>query len=151
LDLYYRLNVLTIDIPALRERKEDIIPLAKHFLDSLTRNLGMSMMTIDPNLCEWLENYTWPGNVRELYNIIERAVSFAEKDVLDCQDLPGNLRKKTSVSCSNNNILKLKDREFYTISEVLSKTDGNLSQAAKILGIGRNTLYRKMQKYSILV
>jgi transcriptional regulator with PAS, ATPase and Fis domain len=151
LDLYYRLNVLTIDIPALRERAEDVITLAEHFLDKLTRNLGMNMMTIDPALCEWLENYTWPGNVRELYNILERAVNFAEKDVLDCEDLPANLRKKITASHFQDDVLKLKDREFYTISEALSKTEGNMSQAAKLLGIGRNTLYRKMQKYSISV
>jgi Transcriptional activator of acetoin/glycerol metabolism len=151
LDLYYRLNVLTIDIPALRDRMEDIMPLAHYFLDKLTRNSGISKMAIDPALEEWLENYTWPGNVRELYNIMERAVSFTEKEVIDCQDLPANLRKKTPVSGSNKNVWKLQDREYCTISEVLAKTDGNLSQAAKLLGIGRNTLYRKMQKYSISV
>lgn len=151
LDLYYRLNVLTIDIPALRERIEDIIPLAEYFLDKLTRKVGRNKITIDPGLGEWLENYTWPGNVRELCNIMERAVSFTEKEIIDCQDLPANLKKKVSVSGSNQNILKLQDREYYTISEALVKTDGNLSQAAKLLGIGRNTLYRKMQKYSISV
>jgi transcriptional regulator of acetoin/glycerol metabolism len=71
--------------------------------------------------------------------------------VLACEDLPAKLRKAMSDSRSGNNVLKLKDREFYTISEALSKTEGNMSQAAKLLGIGRNTLYRKMQKYSISV
>jgi transcriptional regulator with PAS, ATPase and Fis domain len=151
LDLYYRLNVLTIDIPALRERKEDIIALTQHFLDKLTGKLGIYTMTIDPALGEWLQNYTWPGNVRELFNILERAVNFAEKDVLSCEDLPANLRKTTFASDSKNDVLTLKDREFYIISEALAKADGNMSQAAKLLGIGRNTLYRKMQKYSINV
>lgn len=151
LDLYYRLNVLTIDIPALRERKEDIITLAQYFLDKLTRNLGVDMMTIAPDLCEWLQNYTWPGNVRELCNILERAVNFAEKDVLDCRDLPANLRKSMSNLYIKKDLLKLEDREFHTIIEALSRTDGNVTQAAKLLGIGRNTLYRKMQKYSISV
>ncbi len=149
LDLYYRLNVLTIDIPALRDRKEDIILLAQHFLHKLTAKLDKNRITIAPDLCEWLENYTWPGNVRELQNILERAVNFAERDELDCKDLPANLRKITPVLRPEKELFKLEDREFYTILEALSKTDGNLSQAAKLLGIGRNTLYRKMQKYSI--
>lgn len=151
LDLYYRLNVLTIDIPALRERKEDITILAEHFLDKLTRHLGRNMMTIDPCLSEWFKNYTWPGNVRELYNLLERAVNFAEKDVLNDEDLPANLRKTMPASTSKTNALTLKDREFYTIREALEKSEGNMSQAAKLLGIGRNTLYRKLEKYSISV
>lgn len=148
LDLYYRLNVLAIPIPPLRERKEDIIPLAQHFLRKSTFELGKNMMTIAPDLHKWLENYSWPGNVRELENVLTRAVVFAEEDTLHQEDLPNHLRDTVSVfkQVTTNADTTLKDKEFQAINEALAKTGGNITQAAKILGIGRNTLYRKMQK-----
>ncbi|HEX3010827.1 MAG TPA: sigma-54-dependent Fis family transcriptional regulator [Syntrophomonadaceae bacterium] len=154
LDLYYRLNVLTIDIPPLRDRKGDIITLAEHFLNKFAQDLGKSKMTMTPDLQDWLENYTWPGNIRELENILERGVNFSESDVLNYEDLPTKLRKEFPVPRKVNKNqdltkdLTLKDKELEVINDALSQTGGNITQAAKILGIGRNTLYRKIQKYS---
>ncbi|UWG96499.1 sigma-54-dependent Fis family transcriptional regulator [Dehalobacter sp. DCM] len=150
LDLYYRLNVLTIDIPTLRDRKEDIVMLAHHFLNNLVLESNRNKLTIAPDLQEWLENYNWPGNVRELENIMERAVNFSENNVLDCEDLPPSLRNNAPVSHSvcKNGDSTLKDKEYQAIHETLSKTGGNITHAAKMLGIGRNTLHRKIKKYS---
>lgn len=151
LDLYYRINILTIEIPPLRERGEDILSLANHFLDKLNPQLEKNITTLSPDLKEWFLNYDWPGNVRELENIIERAVNLTESDTIGLEHLPASLRKDLFISSPyfDTPRLTLKNREIQAIRDALSKTGGNITQSAKILGIGRNTLHRKIKELNL--
>jgi transcriptional regulator with PAS, ATPase and Fis domain len=151
LDLYYRLNILTIDIPPLRKRGKDILALSEYFLDKFNTQLEKNIITISPELQEWLLSYSWPGNVRELENIIERAVNLAEGTSLDVAYLPGNLRKDVPVPAlkKDHPCQTLQESEKEAILDALSQTNGNITKAAKILGIGRNTLHRKMKELKI--
>ena len=139
-DLYYRLNVVQLKLPALRERKEDIIPLAEYFM-------GEKAKKISPKAKSLLESYEWPGNVRELRNYIERAVVLGGGDVIQPEDLPYNVRKGLKVIAAP---LESMDRvEEDHIIRVLRSTDWNKSEAAKILGVTRQTLDNKIEKYKI--
>jgi len=139
-DLYYRLNVVLLKLPALRERKEDIIPLAEYFM-------GDKAKKISPKAQNLLLSYDWPGNVRELRNYIERAVVLGDGEVIQPEDLPYNVRKGLKVIAAP---LELLDRiEEDHIIRVLRSMDWNKSEAAKILGITRQTLDNKIEKYKI--
>lgn len=139
-DLYYRLNVVLLKLPALRERKEDIIPLAEYFM-------GDKAKKISPRAQNLLLSYDWPGNVRELRNYIERAVVLGDGEVIQPEDLPYNVRKGLKVIAAP---LELLDRiEEDHIIRVLRSMDWNKSEAAKILGITRQTLDNKIEKYKI--
>lgn len=143
-DLYYRLNVITMHLPALRERKEDIKPLVEHFIGKLssrsTRNIkGVSKAALDKLL-----RYDWPGNIRELENIIERAMVLCRSDIIDVHDLP---LETQPVARSSGELLQDVEKEH--IIAVLSKAGWNLSKAAERLGIHRNTLRAKIKEYGI--
>ncbi len=145
-DLYYRLNVISIFIPPLRERKEDIITLVEHFIEKSNRKCGRDIKGITQRAKEILLNYDWPGNVRELENIIERGVVLSRGEALDEEDLSSlsfGRRKGTPMD------LSLKEMEKYHILDVLEKTNWNLGQTAEILRIHRNTLRLKMKEYGI--
>jgi DNA-binding NtrC family response regulator len=150
-ELLYRINVITIKLPPLRERKDDIPLLASHFLKKFERSLGRGGMRFSKGAMKLLLSYVWPGNVRELENTIERAAILAETDVIHSHDLPDKLRSNAlppGVEMDNGNVT-LEDLEREHIKRVLAKVEGNKDRAAQMLGIHVSTLYRKMQRYRL--
>ncbi len=145
-DLFYRLNVINIEIPPLRERKADIRPLTEYFLKKFSGTLK-NAKTLGPGAEEKLMRYDWPGNVRELENVIERAIILCEGDIITSDDLsvPDNMTH----SKSGNNIPQLQEIEKDYILTVLKKTGGNQTQASRLLGLDRKTLYLKLKRYGI--
>ena len=149
-DLYYRLNVISILIPPLRERKEDILLLVDHFVKKANQKCGRSIRGITPEVKDIILNYDWPGNVRELENVIERGVVLSRTDVIDKGDLPYfGLVSDKSFEHVPPVSLSLKDVEKDHILRVLKEANWNLNKAAEILGIHRNTLRLKMREYGI--
>ncbi len=150
-DLYFRLRVVTIELPPLRDRVEDIALLASSFLKEFAETHGRHVKDITPAAMEFLYDYSWPGNIRELRNAIESMVVLARKDVLDVDDIPSYLksprdRAETSSSVSGVN---LEEAEKENIKRALARTEGNREKAAKLLGIGERTLYRKIKRYGL--
>ncbi|MHC4565296.1 MAG: sigma-54-dependent transcriptional regulator [Planctomycetota bacterium] len=145
-DLYYRLNVVTVDLPPLRNRREDILPLAEHFLKKYAKENDKPVRSFSPEVVEFMLNYNWRGNVRELENMIERGVVLSKDKAITAAELPQELtepapaRGKTLESLEKNHI-----------RNVLEETDGNIARTAKMLGIHRMTLYNKLKKYDISV
>jgi len=149
-DLYYRLNVLSITMPPLRERIEDIPTLIRHFVEMFRIRSGRGPIQIPEQLLDICRNYQWPGNIRELRNVIERLVILSRGSWLDIDDLPAELHKKTSSLVPSYSCRKtLSDVERDYIQYVLKETDGNKSKASEWLGIDRSTLYAKLKQYSI--
>lgn len=143
-DLYYRLNVFSITIPPLRDRREDIPLLADHFLKKYAEGMNKSIRNISKDAMEFLVNYDWPGNVRELENAIERAVVIRRSGDIKAEDLPFNIHdRKHDVEED------LESMEKKHIIKMLEKYSYNISKVAKVLGIDRVTLYNKMSKYNI--
>ena len=150
-ELLYRINVITIKLPPLRERKDDIALLANHFLNKFERSLSRNGMRFSKGAMKLLLGYAWPGNVRELENTIERAAILAETDVIHSHDLPDKLRSNAmpaGVEMDNGNVT-LEDLEREHIKRVLTRVEGNKDRAAQMLGIHVSTLYRKMQRYRL--
>ncbi|MBI5115550.1 sigma-54-dependent Fis family transcriptional regulator [Candidatus Poribacteria bacterium] len=144
-DLYYRLNVFTIRIPPLRERRDDIPSLAEHFLRKYSQTTNKHIESIAPEALERMMNYPWPGNVRELENAIERAVVVCKSNAIQVGHLPMSTVETPRVSAEKT--LDAVEREH--IRSTLAETDWNISQAARFLNIDRVTLYRKIKKYNI--
>ncbi|MEK6717934.1 MAG: sigma-54 dependent transcriptional regulator [candidate division NC10 bacterium] len=151
-DLYYRLNVVPLSIPPLRERREDIRPLAQHFLKRLG---AQPRLIIAPDAFQALETYDWPGNVRELENALERAMIFHRGDVITLADLPETIRTPKAREAAALPVslpeagLSLEEVEKELILRALQKHDWNQSRAARYLGITRHTLLYRMEKHSI--
>lgn len=150
-DLFYRLNVIRLRVPPLRDRRDDIIPIAKHLLQTLAEDSPHSEIKIYPQAEQALTNYEWPGNVRELYNILSRMVCFLEKDGIQVYDLPFFIRdlqnrESEEAAPSLNRVLTCTEKE--AILNALSST-GSKTEAAKLLGIHRTLLYKKMRRYGI--
>ncbi|MGW1455195.1 sigma-54-dependent transcriptional regulator [Salegentibacter agarivorans] len=141
-DLYYRLNVVDILTPPLRERKEDIVPLAKTFLDKYQRDYGKTGLKLSDKTIEILKRYNWPGNIRELENVIQRAIIMSEDEILP-QDLPASV--KYQVPAVDEELVALKEVEKKHILKVLAAVDQNKSKAAEILQIDRKTLREKIK------
>ena len=154
-DLYYRLNTFQIEIPPLRERKEDIPPLVATFLKRFAKELGKEEPTITPEAFQKLLDYSWPGNVRELQNAMEYAVVLARQNKIGVKELPAEVQLPTALqSCERSNhqnggARNLDDLEREAILQALAECHGNKKKAAKVLGIQRPTLYNKMKRYSI--
>ncbi|MEW6442690.1 MAG: sigma-54 dependent transcriptional regulator [bacterium] len=147
-DLYYRLDVISIRIPPLRERPEDILPLAQHFIQEYSAKLLWTPLRIDASAAHLLLRYSWPGNVRELENAMQRAVALATGDVLRAEDLPEQIRdSRPAEPLSLDQDLTLGEMEKRYILRVLAKHGGDRSRTARALGIGRNTLWRKLKEY----
>ncbi len=146
-DLYYRLNVIPIRIPPLRERPEDIVPLAYHFLNQFRERIGKPVQGFTPRAVEVLTSYHWPGNVRELENLIERLVVLCRGELIDIHDLPAYLWKPDEGERLGQ-IDNLETLERLTIARVIRQCT-NLKEAARRLGISRTTLYAKMRKYGL--
>jgi len=147
-DIYYRLNVVTIELPPLRERKEDIPLLAQHFLKKFAVENQKEITGFSPDATDFLLKYEWPGNVRELENAIERAVILAKNSNIEVTDLP---RQNLLLARSASPGKKLEEVEKNHILDILTETQGNYSKAARILGISRMTLYNKARAYGINV
>ncbi|MGE5179917.1 MAG: sigma-54-dependent transcriptional regulator [Bacteroidota bacterium] len=150
-DLYFRINVIQIRLPALRERKEDIEEMAEHFLTKLTA--GKEPKTLSRETRDALLNYDWPGNVRELENVIERAVILSDDGVLTPEDLPEHVlagAKGRGSLVIDNPTMTLDELEREYILKVLHYTGGQKKRASEILGINPSTLYRKLLSYGLL-
>lgn len=151
-DLYYRLNVISITIPPLREREGDIILLVHYFINKFSAMLKLPPNNLEPQAARALESYWWPGNVRELSNAIERAVNLAQGKTITMEHLPEPVQAMAkTIHPQAGEIMSLERLERKIILEALESAGGNISRCAKVLGIGRNTLYRKLKKYSITV
>lgn len=150
LDLFYRLGVMDIKIPPLKDRKDDIPGLVNHFIKSIGPKLGKSVSGIDNKAMAFLLNYDWPGNVRELSNAIERAINLSSKTLLTADDFPLEMRAPIQTASANMDLRTTKmNMEEQLIRNCLLKHNNNRVETAKELGINRATLYRKMAKYSI--
>jgi two-component system response regulator HydG len=145
-DLYYRLNVIPIFVPPLRERKDDIPLLTSHFLQKFSREKGKEVTSIIAEVMELFLAHSWPGNVRELENVIEHASIIAKKEEILPKDLPQYLLQKPS---PNQQLFSLKDHERDVILKALEETNWNKHQASKRLKITRSTLYGKMKRYGL--
>jgi transcriptional regulator with PAS, ATPase and Fis domain len=151
-DLFYRLNVIPLRIPPLRERRSDILPLIQHFLNQMAREATLSEIKLDRNAEVALTSYDWPGNVRELSNVLERAMSAMEGDTIHLCDLPFFLqgRRKNSTKSNQTSIKSVQARaEREAIRYALEENNYNKARAAKLLGIHRTLLYKKMARHKI--
>lgn len=150
-DLYYRLNVVSIELPPLRERNEDIPALASHFLNEFSQKNKKNIQGFTPSAMHCLTNYSWPGNVRELENIVERGVVLCLSNTITERELPDFMQTShnspTTATVGESQPLPLEDIEKTAILYTLNHVGGNKSEAAKLLGITRKTLHAKLQKY----
>jgi two-component system, NtrC family, response regulator AtoC len=156
-DLYFRLNVVTLNLPPLRERRSDIAPLVHYFLDRFAPGKAI---TISPAAMKMMFQYDWPGNVRELENCVERAVALGDQQMIDVSDLPPAVRQRqeqnaladslpfTGEGAESSNT-DLEELERDTIQRVFEQVNGDKARARKMLGISRATLYRKLKRYNI--
>lgn len=156
-DLFYRLNVIPLKIPPLRERKEDLILLAEYFLQKFCKQMGRDLKFSSSSL-EALGRYDWPGNVRELQNIIERAVIIGPGPILEANDLNLNLEEFTRIEhISLERIAEpssvraqIQEEERLSLTQALKAAQGNISEAARILGIARSTLFHRLKKHDLI-
>jgi DNA-binding NtrC family response regulator len=149
-DLFFRLNVLAVTVPPLRDRPADIAPLALHFLERLAPVHGKPGATIDPGALHLFEAYAWPGNARQLKNAIERALVFAEETTLRAENFPEILHTAGAAANRNGPMRSLEDLEREAIAATLEGTRFKIGRAAEILGISRKTLLEKRKKYGLL-
>jgi len=152
-DLYFRLNVVTVHLPALRDRRSDIPMLVHHFLDRYAPETHLQVTTAAMNS---LLNYEWPGNIRELENCIARAITLGDRRVIDVSDLPPSIRSEQAASASaplqdvaSLSTTALAEMEKMTILRVFEQANGDKAMAGRLLGISRATLYRKLKRYNI--
>ncbi|WP_072180204.1 sigma-54 interaction domain-containing protein, partial [Bacillus cereus] len=163
-DLYYRLNVFEIAIPPLRERKEDMIHITEFLIKKLNGELGSNVISFDERVREIFMEHDWPGNIRELENVLERAMNVIEGMIIQVHHLPAYLRKKDKEEELYHDIFTINQKqnegeyslqaevesaEKRAITRALEKTAGNIKEAARLLGIHRASLYRKIEKYEI--
>jgi two-component system response regulator AtoC len=147
-DLYYRLNVVTVPLPALRDRREDIPGLVDHLL--ATRQLGPVRFRVSPEALRVLQRYDWPGNVRELANVLERAQILAEGDTITPDDLPeAVVGSGAAAADADEGPFSLAAMEASLVREALAHTGGNKLAAARALGVNPRTLYRMIERYGI--
>jgi DNA-binding NtrC family response regulator len=152
--LYYRLNVITLALPPLRERREDIPLLVAHFLRKYAEQNRKAVTAVHQQTLQRLQAYDWPGNVRELENVIERAVVLAQGSTIGVAELPGHLQETELVPSSDDQLTlptsaTLADIERAAILHALQQSGGNRQAAARALNIGVATLYRKLKEYQL--
>jgi len=151
-DLYYRLSVITIHIPPLRERSEDVPLLAEHFFRKHEKNYNKTVTSIEPDAMDALMKYSWPGNVRELENLVEMLLAYGKSSVVRFSDLPERIVESNppvTAGALGNQVYTLKEAERQLIINALAKSKGNKSLAAHMLGISRKSLYKKLEDYGI--
>jgi len=147
-DLFYRLNTIEIHIPALRERTEDILPLANHFVEKHALRYGKQSLMLADDVAEKLIAYRWPGNIRELSHVMERAVLFTDDKLISAQSII--LKKPTSqVGSENIPLMTIEQAEQQLLILALQRTNGLTADAADLLGISKSAIYRRMEKYDI--
>jgi transcriptional regulator with PAS, ATPase and Fis domain len=153
-DLFYRLNVIQIVLPALRDHSDDVIPLVEHFIHFYNRKFERNVTGVTSEAALLLQAYDWPGNIRELRNVVERAMVLEEQDQLTVENLvlgeeaPTASFSASSVSPSRSG-MSLEDTERSMLTEALQKTGGNQTQAARMLGISRDTLRYRIKKFNL--
>lgn len=148
-DLFYRLNVFTIRLPSLRDRKQDIPLLAMHFMKIFAQQTGNKIETIGKDFLERLQHHNWRGNIRELKNVLERAVILASNNQLTVDSLPPEFQNSNTGSPNGISAFDLASVEKLHIQRVLNHTKGNKAETARLLNIGLSTLYRKMEEYGL--
>jgi DNA-binding NtrC family response regulator len=150
-DLFYRLSVMPLTLPPLRERREDILPLVEHFVRRFNQKLNRRVQGVTPKAEAVLTSYSWPGNIREVRNVIERAVILCSGDLIHASDLPlgGQELWASPARETEDHFLSLDELESLHIRRILEAAGGNLTRAAEILGVTRTTLYNKIRKYSL--
>jgi transcriptional regulator with PAS, ATPase and Fis domain len=154
-DLYYRLNTFQIEVPPLRDRKQDIPPLVTSFVKQFAQQLGKAAPVVGPDAFQKLLDYAWPGNVRELQNAMEYAVVLCQQDVITVKELPAEVQLPLALQQSERTtavragVQSLDDVERATILQALAQCHGNKKKAAELLGIQRPTLYNKLKRYAI--
>lgn len=152
-DLYYRLRVVPLEIPPLRERREDVLPLAREFISRTCKENACGPCSLSSEVLDHMLAYDWPGNVRELENAIERAVILAENQpTIRVQDLPAEIRGHTAVHSASDSerIATLAEVEKHHILQTLERLGDNRKETAKVLGIAENTLWRKLKSYGLI-
>ena len=152
-DLYYRLNVLSIILPPLRERKDDVRLLVHHFIQKFNTELNKNILGIDNNALTLLERYNWPGNIRELQNVIERAMNLCDSSMISVSDLPFHLKDEkisndTLINTPNGEVLPFECYEKEIIKAAMEKY-GSYNKAGKALGLTHRTISLKCKKYDI--
>jgi two-component system response regulator HydG len=153
-DLFYRINVIQVEVPPLRTRGGDVLLLAQHFVEEFAGTTGKRVTGISEPAAQKLLSYTWPGNVRELRNCTERAVALSRYDKLVVEDLPEKIRTHNTQPIllggdDPSELVPMEELERRYILHVLDVTEGNKTAAATILGFDRKTLYRKLERYGI--
>ncbi|HWP67430.1 MAG TPA: sigma-54 dependent transcriptional regulator [Candidatus Limnocylindria bacterium] len=151
-DLFYRLNVVRIELPPLRARLDDVPVLVEHFVTHYSQQYGVAPKAVTPDALACLQAYDWPGNVRELQNVVERTFALSDADTITLADLPASVRRPESRSPAGRPPgarQTLDDTERELIAETLSASGGNKNEAARRLGIDRQRLYRKLRKYGL--
>lgn len=152
-DLYFRLNVISLPIPPLRARKEDLRELVEWFCEKISRAFNRSCVKFSDSALSHMENYDWPGNVRELENIVERTINLTEAEVINDKDLPDELQNSVcnalAVHDGRTKNYNLKDSEKMIIERCLIEKKGNLRQVAIALNLSRGALYNKLKRYDI--
>jgi two-component system response regulator HydG len=148
-DLYYRLNVISIPLPPLRERREDIEPLARHFLAIFARRMKKEVSDFTPQALEFLTGYGWPGNIRELENVMERAVILARGSAVTAEDLPARKTMDGAAPAADDRLVSLETMERELIRSTFARTGFHKSRTAEILGISRKTLDRKIVEFGL--
>ena len=146
-DLLFRLNVISIVLPPLRDRDDDVIDLAKHFIIHLNQDMGRNINSISPDAAAALRSYHWPGNIRELRNVIERVMILEEGPTIELENLPANLQGNVAPGVKSEGPLTLDELEKDYILRMLDSHAGNISQTAKMLGISRHTIMRKLERW----
>jgi DNA-binding NtrC family response regulator len=164
-DLFFRLNVITIRTPPLRERPEDVLELADHFLKVYSAKSNLPTLVLDDEAALALKAYAWPGNVRELENVIERAVVLAEGQQITTNELPPELLQTPETSNTSRSLVvqqqphsmgdlvwsaRFEEEERQRLIQAMAQAGGNKSQAARVLGIPRSTFISKMEKHGLL-
>ena len=150
-DLYYRLNIISIHLPPLIERLDDIPLLSYHFLSRISESMKKAVTGIDQEALDLLCQYSWPGNVRELENVIERGITLADKPTIGVEHLPDYIRNLAieTYRTASSELPTLEEQEQRYIRWILKKTEGNRTQAAKIMAIDRVSLWRKLKRYGL--
>ena len=161
-DLYFRLSVIKIDIPPLRQRSEDILLLAEHFVQNYARKMNLPVPEISSAVRQKIQDYQWPGNVRQLENVMIYAVNMAQEGIIQLECLPSEIFKNTEEKADLNkpdsstkntphlkDLLSFKDAEAIVIRNALAETSGNITAASKLLKISKTTMYKKMKEYEI--
>jgi arginine utilization regulatory protein len=158
-DLFYRLNVISLTIPPLRERKEDIPLLVEYFIECYNKKLGKNVKGVSPEAMKIFVNYRWPGNVRELKSTIESIMNFIEGDIIEVKHLPQENhnyflpQKEVQPPRSNSNFQPLKKAvdnfEKNLILKAINEANGNFAEAARLLKVPRQTLHNKIKKYGL--